>query len=230
MSTQPIYLLADSQLLFWSDGRSPFTAAIRERIGTREPKAAYVGASNGDDPAYYSIFEAGMDRMDVRDRRLISSLFRDEDREYLSDADIILLAGGDVARGWRIMRQTGMCDLIRQRFEQGATLIGVSAGAVLLGLQGWTEQSSNEDFVFDSFGLLPWLIDAHDEERNWSRLRNRIELSAPRCSAIGLPAGSGMICHPDLTLEPVRRPVCEFNRNGATLTFRLLLPPQLSAR
>ena len=47
---KPIFLLADSQLLFWKENENLFLKTIREHIDNENPKAAYIGASNGDNP------------------------------------------------------------------------------------------------------------------------------------------------------------------------------------
>src|SRR5215207_3261208 len=133
---QPIYLFADSRLLFWRDGGTLFLDSVR-RLSTRDsPRAAYIGASNGDDPAYYSIFEAAMEGAGVNDCRMILSSFPPADRSFLNDADIILLAGGDVEKGWGVFVETGMREFVVRRYNEGAVLLGVSAGAVQLGLYG----------------------------------------------------------------------------------------------
>ena len=68
-TTKPIFLFADSQLLFWNQNGKPFLNTIRDFLTQIRPKAAYIGASNGDEPTFYSIFEAAMDSIDIRDRR-----------------------------------------------------------------------------------------------------------------------------------------------------------------
>ena len=96
---KPLLLLADSQLLFWRRGDTPFLNSVRDVIDVSSPKAAYIGASNGDDPEYYSIFEAAMEMIGIHRCRMAPSSPTDEDISFLNDADIILLAGGDAVRG-----------------------------------------------------------------------------------------------------------------------------------
>ncbi len=112
----PIYLLADSEMLFWKgdDGFS-IPTAIGEQIDTAPPSAAYIGASNDDAPEFYSIFEAAMDAAGIEQRRMITSRYTAMDDICLSSADLILLAGGDVARGWSVLDSTGMRDVIIRR-------------------------------------------------------------------------------------------------------------------
>src|SRR5690349_4947937 len=108
MSTvKPILLLADSQLLFWrEESGEPFLArarALLEADGPVRPyKAAYLGASNGDAPEFYQLFVAAMEEIGIRDCRLIPSNPTPEDRSFLHQADLVLLAGGDVERGWDV--------------------------------------------------------------------------------------------------------------------------------
>lgn len=99
MTLQPIYLFADSQLLFWKNKGIPFLDSISPRVMYSSPKAAYIGASNGDAREFYSIFEAAMEGIDIRDCKMIRSSFPGEDESFLNEADIILLGGGDVEMG-----------------------------------------------------------------------------------------------------------------------------------
>ena len=117
MSLQPIFLFADSQLLFWRDGGQLFI----ERIVTRgQLKAAYIGASNGDNPDFYAIFVSAMEGAGVFDCGMIPSVISEADMAFLNDADIILLAGGDVEAGWRVFLNNGLSEHIVRRYSEGA--------------------------------------------------------------------------------------------------------------
>ena len=180
----PIYLLADSALLFSpGDDGSTLPESIRALLDDRlenkdAPTAAYIGASNRDEPAFYGIFEAAMDSASITERRMIRSRYSAMDNVCLNASDLIVLAGGDVAHGWRIMQSTGMRDVIVQRYLAGAVLVGVSAGAVQLGLEGVDNDPEVNDTPgasSDTFRLVPFVIDVHDEDRGWERLRERVD-------------------------------------------------------
>src|SRR5215472_1459840 len=130
---KPVFLLADSQLLFWREGGRPFLARAAELLaadGVSGPvRAAYLGASNGDAPEFYDLFVAAMAEIGIADCRLIPTAVAAEDHAYLESADLILLAGGDVERGWRAFEHAGLPPKLLARYYAGALLVGISAGA-----------------------------------------------------------------------------------------------------
>ncbi|MET0650665.1 MAG: Type 1 glutamine amidotransferase-like domain-containing protein [Pyrinomonadaceae bacterium] len=224
MKPQPIYLFADSQLLFWRAGGSLFLGSVRRLVTRDSPRAAYLGASNGDTPEYYSIFEAAMAGAGVRNRKMILGSFPPEDQSFLNEADLILLAGGDVERGWHVFVETGMREFVIRRYYEGAVLMGVSAGAAQLGLYGLLERGASTAGLVGTFGLVPFVIDAHDEGRGWGGLRTAIRLLNGAAKGIGIPTGGGLIYYPDRRVEAVRRPLHELSTEGGGIRDALLLP------
>lgn len=226
MSTiKPIFLLADSQLLFWrEEGGEPFLARARKLMEQDAPervfKAAYLGASNGDAPEFYDLFVAAMGEIGIRDCRMIRSEPQPEDRSFLEEADLILLAGGDVALGWNIFEGTGLAGKISERYYAGALILGVSAGAVQLGLKGWRESGG----LFDTFRLVPFVIDAHDEP-SWSRLGSVVSKAGEHARGFGIPTGGGALYHPDYSVEPVRHPLTEMTLTEEGVVRQALLFP-----
>ena len=223
---QPIYLFADSQLLFWSVNGTLFLDSIRERIVRTAPKAAYIGASNGDDPQSYSIFEAAMEGIGIRDCRMILSSFPSTDASFVNEADIILLAGGDVGRGWNVINQVGLTELIIRRYYEGTVLIGVSAGAAQLGLFALAQEEKAPNKLIDTFKLVPFIIGAHEEKEEWKSLKETIELLNGSAEGIGIPAGGGLIYYPDRSIEAIRYPLHEFSMREGLISSCLLLPKQ----
>jgi len=201
---QPIVLLADSQFLFWRKN----DRLVLERVLKERPKAAYIGASNGDNPDFYAIFVAAMEGFGIFDCRMIPSAISEADLSFLNDADIILLAGGDVELGWRTFVSNGLNNHIVRRYFEGATLIGISAGAVQLGLCGLAADGS----LIETFKLVPFVIGAHEESNKWKTTMDLMRLSANNTTGIGLPTGGGAIYHPDQTLEPLRHPLVKLTR------------------
>jgi len=200
---RPIVLLADSQLLFWRENDQLLLAKL-----LKGSKAAYIGASNGDNPDFYAIFVAAMEGFGILDCTMIPSAVSEADLAFLNDADIILLAGGDVELGWRTFVSNGLNNHILRRYFEGATLIGVSAGAVQLGLCGLAADGS----MIETLKLVPFIIGAHEESNNWETTRDLLQLSPTNTRAIGLPTGGGALYHSDQTVEPLRHPLVELSK------------------
>ena len=225
---KPIFLLADSQLLFWSQGEEAFIDRLQALIDEDTPKAAYIGASNGDNPEFFQLFCGAMEGMGSVECRLIPSEPSEEDLEFFDEASLILLAGGDVRQGWRTMKRNGIQQRIIERYYTGAVLIGVSSGAVQLGLHGFAAKASGRFRLFDTFKLVPLLIDVHAEP-DWQRLHQTLPRADEATRGLGIPSGSGAVLYPDLTLEAIRRPLIELSREPEGDGHQsLIFPPESS--
>lgn len=233
-SVKPIFLLADSQLLFWQDqeGRYLLERArelLLEEDAERTLKAAYLGASNGDLPEFYELFVAAMAEVGIRKNRHIPAVPSADDLEALGQADLILLAGGDTLAGWRAFEAAGLHEKIRQRYYAGAVLVGISAGAVQLGLKGWGSSGevgaadAETGGPFETLRLVPFVVDVHDEP-TWGPLHTLVQRSGELTRGYGIPGGGGAVYHPDYSLEPVRQPVTEIELREGELRSSLVLP------
>jgi peptidase E len=226
---KPIVLLADSQLLFRQKEEPARLESWCGWVEVEKPKAAYLGASNGDDPRFYSLFEAAMERAGIVDLRMIRSEYSEEDAAFLSQADIILLAGGDVEKGWNVFRENGVREEIFKRYFDGGLLIGVSAGAVQLGLCGWNQGPDDECELFDTFKLVPFIVDAHDEKQGWDSLKRAVEIAGGKRNGLGIRTGGGFIYYRAGVIEPLLYPLTEFSCVNGIISHSLLLPPDETA-
>jgi len=208
---KPICLLADSQLLFREENGQAILQSLMRGLSGR-PSAVYIGASNGDEPKYYELFVAAMAKLGITHCRMIYSEFSEADKVFLLQADIVLLAGGDVALGWRVLSSSGMQEAIVAAHRRGCILMGISAGAIHLGLIGGDLSEGGDlktDSLFNTFGLVPYVINVHDEQRDWPTLKRSLALLKDAGNAIlpgtgtykvrglGIPSGGGCIVYPD---------------------------------
>ncbi len=221
-----LYMLADSQLLFWKDQGCLFLSKIREQLDSSDPKAAYVGASNGDNPEFYSLFQAAMEGIEVPSCRMIPSTPSEDDRKFLIASDLVLLAGGDVEQGWNVFEKNGLKELITQKRFEGSVLVGVSAGAVQLGMGTLLEAATMKKIPL--FQFAPFYVGAHDEGSEWWNLRALVNLAGDGASGIGIPAGGGLVYGSDGSLAPIRKELTEFRREGDQLIENVLLPETTS--
>jgi cyanophycinase-like exopeptidase len=147
-----------------------------------------------------------------------------QERAYLESADVIVLAGGEVERGWRAFQASGVCEIVERRYHAGAVIIGISAGAVQLGSAGWQEDDPGE--VFHTWGLAPFVVDAHAEDDDWASLKTAVRARGHGERGVGIPRGGGVILYPDHTLQAVRRAAYEVSVVGEDLVQAVILPPE----
>lgn len=224
-TARPIYLFADSQLLFWKQNGALFMKSIVALLPSHDHlEAAYVGASNGDNPAFYQIFESAMHNIGIRQCQMILSSFSTAEKARLEKSDVILLAGGDTRTGWRVFQEAGFGELLARKYHAGSVLLGVSAGAIQLGLTGWTTDTPSRADLFDTFQLVPFVVGAHEEQMDWRMLKSVVSMKDEGTRGLGLPSGGGMIFHPNKIVEAVRHPLHEFVNTSGRLSHRLVLP------
>lgn len=229
MSIKPLFLLADSQLLFLRESEPTFIQRVREAVDSAEPKAAYLGASNGDDPSFYSIFEAAMQSIGISHCRMVPIHPSADDMAFLQSADLVLLAGGDVEKGWRAFEQNRVKDLLTRRRYDGVVLIGVSAGAMQMGLGGLVEPAAESSAIkkTEFFRFAPFYVGAHEEQHEWWNLKLVIDSSQVDARGIGIPMGGGATYFPDGALEPIRKPLTEFLKEDGQLRESMLMPENI---
>ena len=223
---RPIYLFADSQLLFWKPGGRLFASRLLGHLSTQERpvRAAYLGASNGDAPEFYDLFVMAMSGIGIHACCHVHASPSTNEAEFLSSADLILLAGGDTANGLRTLQASGMAQLVVRRHHQGCVLLGVSAGAIQLGSHVVVEHVADVDELLPGLALLPYVLDAHQQASGWRCLSRTVQTLDGAVTGLGIPAGGGLVFHPDGTLEPVRTWTHEFTVSNRVLHQRLLQP------
>lgn len=213
---QPLVLLADSQLLFWSDaGGRRFLARLAAMTGVAQPRAAYLGASNGDQPEFFELFAGAWRDVAASPCRHVPAEPSAEELAFLSQAELLLLAGGDPVVGQRAFQEHGVARLLAERRAAGALLVGVSAGAVQFGL-AWRDAADPAAPSQPMLALVPFAIGAHDEP-DWTSLRALVEEGGPAWRGVGVPSGGGVLVHGDLSLEPLRRPLALLEWRGDQL-------------
>jgi cyanophycinase len=222
MKVKPLYLLADSAMLFWKENDRWFSNRMREDMEPNQSTTAYIGASNGDDPEFYELFRSAMELIGLTRCRMIPARPSSEDRKFLEDAGLVLLSGGNVEDGWRILEQNGVKEIMVRKRYDGAVLVGISAGAVQLGLG--TLGESPQPQKLDMLRFAPFYLGVHEEREDWWNLRALVHLSQGDVRGVGIPAGAGALYHADGTLEPVRKACIEFRKQDGQLRELLLLP------
>ncbi|KAA3609728.1 MAG: hypothetical protein D8M58_09220 [Calditrichaeota bacterium] len=212
LNLKPIFLFADSQPLFDCPINFP------QVLGINNCKAAYISFSNNDEPEYYEIFLALMEKQNIKECMHITSNYTTSEKTFLEQADLILLSGGDTEKGWKKIEEKNLPQLLLKKYSQGKIIMGVSAGAVQLGSGFRSKQS----FV-STLNLLPITIDVHNEEDEWANLKSIVTEDKPTLLGIGIPLHGAMLYHADGAVEALQKPLAEFYMEKGSLKNNLIM-------
>ena len=108
------------------------------------PRVCFLPTAGGDADSYVALFYRAFSPKDCQPSDL--ALFRRtvvDLRPFLLEQDVIYVGGGNTANMLAIWRSHGVDRILREAWDQGIVLAGISAGAIC-----WFEAS-----VTDSFGL-----------------------------------------------------------------------------
>jgi len=169
--SRPFFVRPQIRLLtdFFSSGRD------------KNPQVLYIGAANGNQPEFADQAKFLMQRF-LRQYRFVHLQTNNSSlsRELFDDNGFLILAGGDPENGWQFLSDSGIGTLIQNHFQNGLSVMGLSAGAMLCG-----SGPVNGSYL----QLVPWLIGAHEESEQWRKLLNR-QNQQPELDAVGLNSGS----------------------------------------
>jgi peptidase E len=76
-------------------------------------------------------------------------------RSYLLAQDVIYVGGGNTKSMLAVWREWGVPELLREAWESGIVLAGISAGAICWFEQGITDSFADQLRVIDCLGFLP---------------------------------------------------------------------------
>jgi peptidase E len=111
-------------------------------IGTsaaENPRICFLPTACGDSQARIDQFYEAFGRLDCRPTHL--TLFRDPSRreEQIRDSDILYVGGGNTRIMLAVWRLYGVDRLVREAWESGTVLAGLSAGAICWFEEGVTD-------------------------------------------------------------------------------------------
>ncbi len=158
---------------------------ILELAGKACPKICFLPTASGDSAAYIERFYAAFQppRSQPAHLSLFSRTVGDL-RAFLMAQDVVYVGGGNTANMLAVWRAHGLDRVLREVWEAGVILGGLSAGSVCWFEAGVTDSFGHPLVPFrDTLGFLPGSHCPHYD----SEAERRIVY--PRCVGEGLPAG-----------------------------------------
>jgi len=128
---------------------------VIQQTGVESPRVAFVPTASGEPDHYLSSFYAAFLKLGCRPSVLTFFKRTPELRSFLLDQDVIYVGGGNTKTLLAVWRDWGVAEILREAWESGVALTGVSAGAICWFEQGLTDSFSDELRPLDCLGFLP---------------------------------------------------------------------------
>lgn len=125
------------------------------------PAVAFVGTASGDANDYLVNFYATFTRYDCRPTHLTFFRRTPDLRRFLLEQDVLYVGGGNTKSLLGVWREWGLPALLREAWEAGVVLAGLSAGAICWFEQGLTDSFGDQLAMLPCLGFLPGSCSPH---------------------------------------------------------------------
>jgi peptidase E len=140
---------------FSVDPESPLDMYVLDLCDKPRPKICFLPTASGDSAVYVTKFyEAFGERADASHLGLFGRP-RTDMAAILTSRDIIYVGGGNTANMLAVWRVHGVDRMLREAWERGVILTGVSAGMICWFEAGVTDSFGPLAALRDGLGLLP---------------------------------------------------------------------------
>jgi len=223
MNSLPIYLLAGGPGAKRQSPDPILQMALRD-LGKTKPTVAYIGAAHGDSLMFFLFIKRLITAAGAGKVELVPLVKKKSDIEkaqsIIQSADCIFVSGGDVKEGMRVLTERSVIALIKKRYNEGALIIGVSAGSIMLAKQwiDWPDENNEASAeLFPCMNIAPVLCDTHGEEDEWNELHSLVHLTEGDQIGYGIPSGGAMRISPDGVVEAISMPLFRIEQRGGKI-------------
>jgi peptidase E len=203
-------------------GTKPYLGQALRLTGQEAPRALYIGAASGDDPAFGAALCAVMTAAGAHEvvwpkltgaRRELAKA-----RAALAAVDFVFVGGGDVEAGIAVLREADLIAGVKAAAARGAVFAGMSAGAIMLGERWirWPHEHAGDDEAetYECLGVAPCSLDTHGEGDDWGETRAFAAVRARelerKARAYGVPSGGALVVSAGGTIAACGQPVPVF--------------------
>lgn len=155
MSDKPRQIIAIGGGGFYRDAENlALEKYAIQQTGVENPRVAFVPTASGEADHYVSSFYTAFLKLGCRPSVLTFFKRTPELRSFLLGQDIIYVGGGNTKTLLAVWRDWEVVEILREAWQSGVVLTGVSAGAICWFEQGLTDSFSDELRPLDCLGFL----------------------------------------------------------------------------
>lgn len=128
---------------------------VLRQSGAANPRVCFIPTASGEPDHYVASFYAAFLKLGCQPSVLTFFKRTPDLRSFLLNQDVIYVGGGNTKSLLALWRDWGVVEILREAWESGIVLTGVSAGAICWFEQGLTDSFAGGLRPLDGLGLLP---------------------------------------------------------------------------
>ncbi|MBQ7369347.1 MAG: peptidase E [Clostridia bacterium] len=192
----------------------------KERAGERRANALFIPTASHDFMPYYNTFHKVYTGVFDIKTDVALTVFKDVDLEKMrlkfEKADVIYVGGGDTVFMIEHWKKTGILPLIREAYERGVILCGLSAGAICWFEDIYTDslktEDGNEYAMFKGLGWVKGVVSPHYNHR----VNEFDKIVAEKYAlAYGIEDDAAIVLEDEQIVKKVSSGGCVYALNGA---------------
>ena len=149
-------------------GRNPGVGIIEKYILDQSKKSSpnicFIPTARGDDAAYKESYYTTFEKLSCNPTHLDFFKRTPDLKKLINDQDIIFVGGGNTKSMLAVWKDWGLNKLLKDAYDSGVIMCGVSAGAICWFQRGVTDSWSDELRVMDCLGFIKGVCCPHYDE------------------------------------------------------------------
>ena len=149
-------------------GRSPGEGVIEKYIlgqsDKEKPNVCFIPTATGDNEAYKVNYYSTFSKLNCSPVHLDFFKRTPDLKELIKHQDIIFVGGGNTKSMLAVWKDWGLDLILKEAYERGVIMCGVSAGAICWFEEGVTDSWSEELKVMDCLGFVKGVCCPHYDE------------------------------------------------------------------
>ena len=136
-------------------------------IRKKNPKICFIPTASGDSTYYKLNFYRAFSKLDCITSHIDLFTRTENLEEKVLTQDIIYVGGGNTKSMLAVWKEWNLHNILKNAYEKGILMSGVSAGAICWFDKGITDSFANELKIIDCLGIVDGIACPHfDEERD----------------------------------------------------------------
>lgn len=128
---------------------------VLRQSGAENARVCFIPTASGEPDHYVASFYAAFLKLGCRPSVLTFFKRTPDLHSFLLNQDVIYVGGGNTKSLLAVWRDWGVSEILREAWQSGIVLTGVSAGAICWFEQGLTDSFSDDLRALDCLGFLP---------------------------------------------------------------------------